>query len=290
MYNMAAAFHGDVAPLSVLSLPEYFDIVRKIRYQRDPKHKEVTARPGIILKNMDAADCKKKAILMGAYFEEHGIPYRYIACSQRPDRQIHHVFTQAKMGGEWRNVDPTYARYRLFEPKRLTRAEILEPKDRRMIVENMAGPSLIELSGRGDRRMGFSIGKMLRKTKDAVGSTARAVQSNVLRPATGMVMDASRSSAGQQLIKSGLNAVPGGGLITGFLTKKKPAGGAAPATTVPRGRAMKNNYSPRPAQNIPSGMDMGPAPSGISMPLVLGGVGLGLGVLFLMTRSNGKKE
>jgi hypothetical protein len=128
MYRLVEAFHGDIGALAGRSLPEYFSFVKRIPYLRDRKGTETVARPRLLLTEFPALDCKKKAILIAAWCKAHGIPYRFVACSERPDRMIHHVFPQAAIGRRWRNLDATYPKYRMFEKKpRLTRAEVLKP-------------------------------------------------------------------------------------------------------------------------------------------------------------------
>lgn len=128
MYGLVRAFASDLGATSKKSLPEYFDLVRRIPYLRDVKGHEVVARPALILKEFPAIDCKKKAILIASYLQLNGIPWRFVASSVRKDRRVHHVFTQAQINGEWRNVDPTYSHFKLFEPKRgLTKIEVLQP-------------------------------------------------------------------------------------------------------------------------------------------------------------------
>lgn len=114
--------------LSSLSLPAFYNLVKNIPYKRDSKPIEVIARPKIILsKFMNGRDCKKAAILMGAWFHRRGVPYRLMTVSTRRDRAVHHVFPQVRsMNGDWLNVDATYPDQKLFERKRVTKAEILK--------------------------------------------------------------------------------------------------------------------------------------------------------------------
>jgi len=113
-------------PLSSLPLDQYYSFVRRIPYRRDTKPIEVIARPYHILKYRDLGmDCKKKAILMGAYFKKHNIPFRFIGSSNRADKKVHHIFPQIKKDGRWQNADATYNDYRLFQPKTTTHAEVL---------------------------------------------------------------------------------------------------------------------------------------------------------------------
>lgn len=100
-------------------LLNWFNYLRRIPYKEDPETVELVARPKYLLDPyyFTALDCKKKAVLSGAWLEGNEVIWRLIACSERPDKSIHHVFTQARIDGVWRNIDPTYSNYRLFDGK-----------------------------------------------------------------------------------------------------------------------------------------------------------------------------
>jgi len=118
---------GKLIPLSDLTLRQFFTYVRKIPYRRDTKPVEVISRPRYILQYQGLGmDCKKKAILVGAWAKVNGTPWRLIASSTRGDKRVHHVFPQVKLNGRWRNVDATYKHYRPFQHKRVTFAEVLQ--------------------------------------------------------------------------------------------------------------------------------------------------------------------
>lgn len=125
---------GRAVALDKLPLNEYFDVVRTIPYQQDTAPVEVVARPRILLdKARGGLDCKKKSLLVAAYCQRRGIPWRLVASSRRPDRKYHHVFPQGLfrqggMSGEasrWVNLDATYASNRLGENKRVSAAVVL---------------------------------------------------------------------------------------------------------------------------------------------------------------------
>lgn len=124
-------FHGDLKDFPLLSgmkLPEYYDYVKKIPYVRDIKDVEIVSRPRFLLTHFPALDCKKKSILMGSYMREKYGPgsYRYVLSSNRPDRQICHIFTQVLVDGErWVNADATYPQNILGQKKRVTNFEIV---------------------------------------------------------------------------------------------------------------------------------------------------------------------
>jgi hypothetical protein len=121
--------NGGIRKMSDMTLQDFFNFVRRIPYRRDttnPHPKEIISRPHYIVKHRNLGmDCKKKAILLGSFLRCQGIPYRFIGSSQRRDRRVHHIFPQAFIGGNWKNVDATYSDYRLFQPKRVTFSEVL---------------------------------------------------------------------------------------------------------------------------------------------------------------------
>lgn len=138
MYELVKRYNSDLdnvyiqrrgrhIPLSSLPLDDYFDVVRNIPYKMDKRPIEVVMRPKYVFQYGPriGADCKKKAIAIGAFAAYHGIPYRFIGSSRRPDKKIHHVFPQLLLSGDWKNVDATYPEYELFMAKKATKAEVL---------------------------------------------------------------------------------------------------------------------------------------------------------------------
>lgn len=111
-----------------LPLVEYFNYVKNIPYRRDPKPREILARPAHIAKFSElGADCKKKALMIAAWLKLNKIPFRFIAASRRPDKRIHHVFPQGRIADQWVNLDATYKRYRIGMPRSDTKQEVLKP-------------------------------------------------------------------------------------------------------------------------------------------------------------------
>lgn len=105
------------------SLPEFYGKVKRIPYKEDG-HNEIVARPRILYdrKQFPALDCKKKAVLISSWLEAHGEPWRLVTTSELPSKEIHHIFPQMQIDGEWYNVDATYPEYHLFEAKPETTA------------------------------------------------------------------------------------------------------------------------------------------------------------------------
>lgn len=127
----SARYFQDLGTHLDSSLRNFYDFVKNIPYKEDLLPTEIVSRPRFLLQrryNLKGLDCKKKAVLMGAWLNAHNIPWRLIAVSERPDKAIHHVFVQAKIHNEWKNVDATYPEYHLFEKKpSVTYGEILLP-------------------------------------------------------------------------------------------------------------------------------------------------------------------
>jgi len=116
----------DGQPISALPIADFFDFVRNIKYRIDPKPIEVIARPAHILRYKNLGmDCKKKAILCGAYCKCNGIKYRFIGSSRREDKKVHHIFPQIYHSGQWINFDATYPENEIGESKPVTHAEQL---------------------------------------------------------------------------------------------------------------------------------------------------------------------
>ena len=133
MYEMVERFSSDIDAFGVgntrlteLPLDKFFSLVSSLPYSEDPEETEVVTRPAHIFATpWQGWDCKKKAVAIAAWLKEHGIPYRFVAVSRRPDGEIHHVIVQACIGGSLRDIDATYPNYRLFQDHRWTYAEPL---------------------------------------------------------------------------------------------------------------------------------------------------------------------
>jgi hypothetical protein len=110
-----------------MNLPQFFDFVKKIPYQRDVPQREIVSRPLYLLTVFPSLDCKKKSILMACFIAlKYGADsVRFVLSSNRPDKQIGHVFTQFYNGKDWINADATYPQNILGQKKRVTNYEIV---------------------------------------------------------------------------------------------------------------------------------------------------------------------
>lgn len=118
---------GTLMPFSKIPLNEAYEYIRRIPYKRDIKPVEVLMRPSEIFRNKDSGiDCKKKSILLSSYLRNRGIPYRLVASSRLKNKRVHHVFPQIFVLCRWLNFDATYPHYMPFEPKAVTKVEVLK--------------------------------------------------------------------------------------------------------------------------------------------------------------------
>lgn len=126
--NIYFGSNGRRVSAAALPLVEYFNYVKNIPYRRDPKPREIIARPLHIANFQNlGADCKKKSIMIAAWLKRNNIPFRFIASSRRKDKRVHHVFPQGRIAGQWVNLDATYKRNRIAMPRIDTKQEVLKP-------------------------------------------------------------------------------------------------------------------------------------------------------------------
>lgn len=134
MYRMANQYWMDLGSFLAWPFSAWFDYVRLIPYQSDSSRFpgriiELVSRPAYLLDRgiFPTIDCKKKAILIGAWARAHGFPYRFLAVSMDEDGHIHHVFPQIDFGRGWVTADATFADFEIGRGFDVTRAEELLP-------------------------------------------------------------------------------------------------------------------------------------------------------------------
>lgn len=131
MKRIIKAYSFDIGDLSNMHVIPFFNFVKKIPYRNDKSifsdSSEIVARPKHLLNKRiyPRLDCKKKAILICSYLKNNGRKWRLLACSEEPDKHIHHVFPQGVFWGKWVNLDATYPEYRPGAGKNLTYAKEL---------------------------------------------------------------------------------------------------------------------------------------------------------------------
>lgn len=94
---------------------DYFNFVCALPYRSDPEQIETVSRPAFTLREDYAPrDCDDKAVLIASWLKGHGIPVRFVAISTSPDKELCHVFDNAKInfnGRETCDIDATYNEY-----------------------------------------------------------------------------------------------------------------------------------------------------------------------------------
>lgn len=126
LLKFKSRYKGRLTPLAYLPIRNFFDIIKRIPYQKDKKPVEVVKRPLFSILSGNA-DCKKKSIIIASYCIANNIPHRFIITSTRPDKKPHHVLVQVynKRLKKWLNIDSTYARNKIFHSKPVTHWEVL---------------------------------------------------------------------------------------------------------------------------------------------------------------------
>jgi hypothetical protein len=126
MERLVRQYHLDVSPFDDYTLEEFYNLVKKIPYRPDPESIEFVQRPRYTLSKWNtplACDCDDKAITMGAWLYRHGIPFQFLAVSNRPDKKLHHATLRAWINGKECIIDATYPKNELFVTKPITYEE-----------------------------------------------------------------------------------------------------------------------------------------------------------------------
>lgn len=110
MYRIATAWQEDMAEYASLGLQELFNLLKNIPFNPDPEDTECLQRPWYTLNEAGpGGDCDDKSICTGAWAALNGIPFRFVAVSKSLYEDLHHVYTELYINGEWLTFDPTYA-------------------------------------------------------------------------------------------------------------------------------------------------------------------------------------
>lgn len=125
IYELAKEFYPDLLEFKDYTLEEFYNVVQSVPFGMDEdyyspqgEHWEVVPRPAYIL-NRDIfpfIDCKKKTILLSAFFELKGWDYLLTATSEH-EGDPHHIFILLWTGDDWQAVDATKEDDYLFKLK-----------------------------------------------------------------------------------------------------------------------------------------------------------------------------
>lgn len=95
-------------------LQQIYNYVRNVKYVLDPIGAATAGGEDVeLLKapwatDLFGGDCDCKSIFLGMYFERHKIPYRMAVISSRPDKELHHIYPEIFLNGQWLAFDATY--------------------------------------------------------------------------------------------------------------------------------------------------------------------------------------
>lgn len=109
MRRMVDKYWTDMVPYAHLSFREVFDRIKRVPFKPDPVDVETLQRPQYTMAGTGfGGDCDDKAIALAAWCKATGYPYRFVAV-RRPGRsELHHVYCEVQINGQWIHADPTY--------------------------------------------------------------------------------------------------------------------------------------------------------------------------------------
>lgn len=133
MYALVDEYFTDIGSMRALPFLRWFEYVRSIPYVSDIERfpgrlLEVVSRPKYLMdrKIFPKIDCKKKSVLIGAWARANGFPFRFVAVSDRRDKEATHVFPQVDFGRGWVNADATLPNYIIGQGQPVTFAAELQ--------------------------------------------------------------------------------------------------------------------------------------------------------------------
>lgn len=117
MGRLSVQYAMDAVDLVTLNLTELQELIRSWPYVADPRGLEWVQRPSYTISGKGPfRDCDDRAIVVGAYAELRGLPFRFVAVGNRPGHP-HHVVCEVQVGETWIVVDGTYPTDRLNSPR-----------------------------------------------------------------------------------------------------------------------------------------------------------------------------
>lgn len=126
MGRLAKEYALDAIELASLSLEELHALILSWPYKADPKGLEWVQRPKYTIDGSGPCrDCDDRAVVVGAWAELNGLPYRFVAVGT--GATPHHVFAQVWVG-DWITVDATYPTDRLNVPVKWGCAQVIHAR------------------------------------------------------------------------------------------------------------------------------------------------------------------
>jgi hypothetical protein len=218
MERLVKTYYKDLGNHLETPFPEFYRYVANLPYRRDPKDIETISRPKFaLLARWPWRDCDDKAILIGAWLYAHGVPFRFIAVSKRPDKVLHHVLIEANRAGKNELIDATLKTNNLGMVENYTKSQPIGnwimPELRTLEGPLMGWPKLPKV--KSIKRIAGKVGKGAVKVytapiKGAVKVarvTSRVIGRNVPGPIKTAIGKAVRATVGNRTITPALKAV-----------------------------------------------------------------------------------
>lgn len=122
-------------PATKQGMKKLYDFVRNnIKYKKDYTLREVVQSPGYLWHGSREGDCKSMSMFVAETLYHNNIPFVFRFVSDRPDRQLSHVYIAANINGEEITIDPTIPNFN--KEMRTTNMRDLDPG-----VYSISGPS-----------------------------------------------------------------------------------------------------------------------------------------------------
>lgn len=105
--EFARKYKNDLKDYENLSFENFYLMIRNLPYHADPQNIETLSRPLYTLqKNYTPRDCDDKTILICAFCELKGIPYKIEVTGKK--NKFHHVYPVVFINNKWTIADSTY--------------------------------------------------------------------------------------------------------------------------------------------------------------------------------------
>lgn len=164
MLRLVRAYAADIGDKAKWPLEKFYNYVKLLPYRNDPKGVETLSRPKwLMLESWPWRDCDDKAILIGSWCYLNGVPFRFVAASNRPDKELHHVFVIAQIEGKDFVIDSTYKNNTLGKQYPATR------------LENLTGNIMTNLLTLEGYREMAGVSSVLKKAGKGISKAAKIV-------------------------------------------------------------------------------------------------------------------
>lgn len=173
MVELVKKYSSDIGEKSKWPLPKFYRFVRSLEFRADPTGHESIARPALTMSpEWPWRDCDDKAIILGCWFYQNKIPFRFRASSKAADGTLHHVYVMAKIKGKYIPIDATYPRNQLGKEEiGLTRKQDLTGDIMESTLNIFEGSRPMNIN---TELMGASfLSRMKRKTTNVVKKIAK---------------------------------------------------------------------------------------------------------------------